>query len=139
MIDWLRNRIRAKPESLPLQVKPIDKKMKRELSPENTTAKKDDILSLFGVKKQPTVDPNKQWHELREGLKLQSIVNSKRMNEINFPTALDKKTCIITRHIGMQKFIPGSGQWQILTEPRDECWHCGQHNLALFIWSPRIG
>ena len=40
-------------------------------------------MAMFGIKKKaPAVDPQKQWKELREGLKLQSIVNSKRMTEV---------------------------------------------------------
>ena len=27
----------------------------------------------------------------------------------------------------------------MLTDLKDECWHCGQHILTLFIWTPRIG
>ena len=27
----------------------------------------------------------------------------------------------------------------MFTEHNDECWHCGHHNLALFLWSPRLG
>ena len=34
---------------------------------------------------------------------------------------------------------PGAGQWRIMTDQREECWHCGQHILTLFIWTPRIG
>ena len=48
-----------------------------------------DIMSFFGgggkKKSEATaepVDPNKEWKELRAGLKLQSIVNSKRINEV---------------------------------------------------------
>ena len=26
-----------------------------------------------------------------------------------------------------------------MTDQREECWHCGQHILTLFIWTPRIG
>lgn len=40
-------------------------------------------MSLFGMGKPKAepVDPNKEWKELRAGLKLQSIISSKRMNE----------------------------------------------------------
>ena len=98
------------------------------------------MLGLFGMAK-PTepVDPNKEWKELRAGVKLQSIIHSKRMNEHVHTSVIDKKTCIITRHVGAKKLIPGSGQWKIDTEQNDECWFCGQHILTLFLWSPRIG
>jgi hypothetical protein len=99
------------------------------------------IFSLFGAKKpaQEPVDPNKEWKELRAGLKLQSIVHSKRMNEVVQPTLIEKKKCIITRHLGYKTMIPGAGQWTILTDDKNECWFCGQHILSLFIWTPRIG
>ena len=35
--------------------------------------------------------------------------------------------------------MPGSGQWEILTDLNDECWHCGQHVLSVFIWNQRLG
>ena len=76
---------------------------------------------------------------MRSGLKLQSIVKSKRMTEVLSSGLIDKKTCIITRHLGTKKLIPGSGQWQVFTQASDECWHCGQHVMTLFLWSPRIG
>ena len=101
-------------------------------------------MNLFGMRpkgtpEEPVDHEREHWKDLRAGIKLQSIVNSKRMNELIHPNVINKKTCIITRHIGYKKMIPGSGQWKILTEEKDECWFCGQHILTLFIWSPRIG
>ena len=99
-------------------------------------------MSLFGQKpkgEEPVDREKEHWKDLRAGLKLQSIVNSKRMNEFNHPKIMDKKTCIITRHIGYKTMIPGVGQWKIITDLKDECWFCGQHILTLFVWSPRIG
>lgn len=61
------------------------------------------------LRKKPVVqnDPNKEWKELRAGLKLQSIVNSKRMTEIHATKSLllNKRKCIITRHLGYKDVI----------------------------------
>jgi hypothetical protein len=51
----------------------------------------------------------------------------------------NKKTLIITRKLGFKKISPGLGQWQMLTTPNEECWICGQHVCAVFIWTPIIG
>ena len=61
------------------------------------------------------------------------------MNEVVQPALLEKKKCIITRHLGYKNMIPGAGQWTIITDEKNECWFCGQHILSLFIWTPRIG
>jgi len=60
--------------------------MKKSQSPVKQSA----ALSLFGIK-QPEPDPNKEWRELRAGLKLQSIVKSKRMNEVVHTGHLEKR------------------------------------------------
>ena len=47
---------------------------------------------------------------------------------------------ILQRNLGTKHLIPGSHQWNILTDKRQEqCWYCGQYVLTLFIWTPRIG
>ena len=32
--------------------------------------------------------------------------------------------------------MPGADTWQVDMQQRDECWHCGQHILTVFFWSP---
>jgi len=71
------------------------------------------------------MDPQKEWRELRSGLKLQSIVKSKRMTEVMQTSLIDKRKCVITRHLLTKILTPGAGQWQIFTDSKDECWFCG--------------
>ena len=59
--------------------------MREEVAPQ--TAGKQDIFKLFGMpneekKKSNEVDPREQWKNIRAGLKLRNIVQSKRMNEL---------------------------------------------------------
>ena len=35
--------------------------------------------------------------------------------------------------------MPGSGQWNLLTKLKDECWICSQKIFTVFLWSVRIG
>ena len=35
--------------------------------------------------------------------------------------------------------MPGSSQWQVLTDKKDECWKCGLHVITVLLWTPRIG
>ena len=72
------------------------------------------MLGLF--KSNVPTDPNKEWKELRAGLQLQSIVKSKRMNEVIHTGLLDKRKCVITRQLGYKTLIPNSAQWQISTD-----------------------
>ena len=86
------------------------------------------------------------WMSVREGLKLRSVIQSKRISELATylgdvgvdGTHLANKM-IITRQLGLKHVMPGTGQWQIATDKKAECWRCGQHILALFLWAPRIG
>lgn len=43
------------------------------------------------------------------------------------------------RVLGHKAEMPGSGQWQMLTEKADECWICDRHIYTLLFWSPSIG
>lgn len=125
-ISWLRRRIRAKKVTEPCEIQPLPKKFTQR---EPESPKKVDIMSLFGMKpknQDPPIDKEKEhWKDIRAGLKLQSIINSKRMNELSHPNVINRQTCIITRHIGYKVMIPGAGQWKIITDPKDECWFCG--------------
>ena len=130
MIKWMRKRIKAKQHTEPCSIQPLPKSYKikgqqvKQAPPKQNSA----VMSLFGLGKKPEpepVDPNKEWKELRAGLKLQSIISSKRMNEVIHASTFEKKRCIITRHIGQKQIIPGAGQWKIITDQREECWFCG--------------
>ena len=122
-IEWIRDRIKAKYDVSPLNIQPLPKHLSTNSSPKTSPQK--DILQLFGIQTKQMKDPNLEWKELRAGLKLQSIVNSKRMNEINHASTFDMRRCIISRHIGYKKMIPGAGQWRIIQDTKDECWICG--------------
>ena len=61
------------------------------------------------------------------------------MNELGLSSEVKQSKLIIQRHLGYKAMIPGAGQWTMLKELKDECWHCGQHILTVFIWTPRIG
>ena len=41
---------------------------------------------------------------------------------------------ILTRMIGLKEQMPGSGQWRLLTQASDECWHCNQWIYTLIFW-----
>lgn len=110
-------------------------------------------------------EESKKWRDLRQGLRLRNIVNSKRMNEIGLSSGYERKKLIIQRHLNLQKVIPKSAQWDLVTgetEERElkpnnyimndlemkknyqkkntgECYFCGQHIFTVFVWSPRIG
>ena len=60
----------------------------------------------------------KQWKDIREGIKLRDIVQSKRMNdfglELSGPGTQTSKL-IIQRHLGHKNLIPGAAQWGIYT------------------------
>lgn len=89
---------------------------------------------------QDFVAVTKQWKDIREGIKLRNIVQSKRINDfgIDLPR-LESSKLIIQRHLGHKNLIPGAGQWGVYTEQKDECWICGLHIITLFVWTPRIG
>ena len=70
--------------------------------------------------------------QIREGLKLRSVINSKRINdlstylgEIDMEGSFLSRKFIIQRHLGLKHLIPNAARWQILTDKRDECWKCG--------------
>lgn len=107
MISWLRSRIKARDDISPLNIQPLPKHLSTKGV--SRTGSQPDIMSLFGLKEKVQPDPQTEWKELRAGLKLQSIVNSKRMNEIVHARTFDMRRCIISRHIGYKKMIPGAG------------------------------
>ena len=69
MIEWLRNRIKAKNDVVPLVVEQLPKHLttKTASTPKQAGS---NIMSLFGMKPKVEVDPHAEWKELRAGLKL---------------------------------------------------------------------
>lgn len=103
--------------------------------------------SLFATKKKlGNIATDQKWQNIREGLKLRSVINSKRMNEvstcvgdIDMEGSFLSRKLFINRHLGMKHVMPKSGQWVVHSDKKDECWRCNQHILSLFLWTPRIG
>ena len=72
-----------------------------------------------------------QWKSIREGIKLRNVIASKRMNEvttymgdIDMEGSFLAKTLVINRILGSKHILPGSAQWQVLDDKKDECWKC---------------
>ena len=58
----------------------------------------------------------------------------------DFPRDDNGGNFILTRHIGLKEAIPGSGQWCMITDKDDTCWHCDQWVYTLIFWNKeRIG
>ena len=45
---------------------------------------------------------------------------------------------IFQRWVGHKPDIPGSGQWQMLTEKHDQCWVCDKWIYGIVFWSPNV-
>ena len=41
---------------------------------------------------------------------------------------------VLTRVIGFKEQMPGIGQWNMLTQAEDSCWHCDQWIYTLIFW-----
>jgi len=115
MIEWLRGRIKAKPQAPHRNVKhfrhdDLDEWYKEE-EPKKPAAG-GMFGKLFGA---PKPDPKqlaelKQTQQLRDGLKLRNMVAAKMTNEIRLQVHdPENKKCIITRMIGLKDYIPGVG------------------------------
>ena len=61
------------------------------------------------------------------------------LGDIDMEGSFLSNKLIIHRRLGFKHILPGAGQWQVSSDKKDECWHCGQHILTLFLWTPRIG
>ena len=106
-------------------------------------------MGLFNMKTMKKVDDTrekKKWRDIREGLKLRSIINSKRMNEvstylgeIDMEGSFLSRKLIIHRHLGLKHAFKNSAQWVVMSDKKSECWRCSQHILTIFLWTPRIG
>ena len=114
-IKWLQHRIRGQPPRIANNIvlyKKIEEAKKNQASP--TTAagkqeaeedKKQDVLKLFGANKNNNqeaknfkfkpVDPKVQWKDIRNGLKLRNIVQSKRMNELGLKSGIKENRLVL--------------------------------------------
>ena len=63
-----------------------------------------------------------------------------RMNDMTMlMPGHDGGKMIIQRQLGHKELMPGSAQWGVYTELKDECWICNHSVMTLFVWTPRIG
>ena len=70
------------------------------------------------MKSVEKIAENKRWTNIREGIKLRSVINSKRMNEvstylgeIDMEGSFLSRRLIVHRHLGLKHALPGSSQW----------------------------
>lgn len=146
ILAQVHDRIRAKERFPPRAISPY-KKHKQEANKVAAPAAKAFGSALIERQRNLTqVAQEHKWHQVREGLKLRSVVNAKRVNdlstylgEIDMEGSFLARKMIIQRNLAIRHVMPGSAQWRILTDKRDECWKCGQHVLTIFLWTPRIG
>ena len=75
---------------------------------------------------QPPEADQMLWKNIREGLKLQDIVQSKRINEQNKIDYSNRyhHTLILQRHLGFKELLPMSHKWKVCHEEHAECWYC---------------
>jgi hypothetical protein len=45
---------------------------------------------------------------------------------------------VFQRYMGHKAEMPGSGQWQMLTEKHDHCWVCDKWIYGIVFWNPRV-
>jgi len=55
----------------------------------------------------------------------------------DFPYDPEYKKLIVSRIIGFKEQMPGSGQWRLLKEREEECWHCDQWIYSLIFWDAK--
>lgn len=53
--------------------------------------------------------------------------------------AKGQKKFIFERKLGHKMDIPGSGQWSMLNEDHQQCWHCANQIYTLVFWSRHFG
>ena len=147
LCEWIRKRIHAVEKIEPHSFKSYIQVKKEFNKLDKASMKLGE--ALFKAKHMAICDEIKkenQWMQIREGLKLRNVNTLKRMNdvgtymgEIDMEGSFLAKTLIISRILGSKHLQPGSAQWRVLDDKKDECWKCGQYVLTLFLWNPRIG
>ena len=98
MVEWFRTRIRAAGHIEPIHIKPFKKGPEEEKK--KPTGMQSAFLKMLGVATVVETDTEK-WKKMRQGLKLQNIVLSQRMNGLNTsqlirPTLYDDKNALDT-------------------------------------------
>ena len=66
------------------------------------------------------------WGDIREGLKLRDIIQSKRINDIMKFSDGGSHKLVIQRQLGYKELVPQSGRWKLHNDELSECWFCGQ-------------
>ena len=62
------------------------------------------------------------------------------MTELNHTTFnYNQQRLLIQRVLGFKELVPGSAKWTLYTHAHDECRHCNQSVLTIFLWNPRLG
>ena len=61
------------------------------------------------------------------------------VSDIDMEGSFLAKTLVINRILGSKHMMPGSAQWAVHDNRKDECWKCSQHVLTIFLWNPQIG
>ena len=60
----------------------------------------------------------------REGIKIQKINQSKRMYGVGASASMQQTKLIIQRHLGLKDIMPGSQQWELVTQTKEDCYMC---------------
>ena len=74
-----------------------------------------------------------------DAMEVKQILQQKKiMSTITeFPRSNEPTNLILTRHIGLKETLPGSGQWNMLTEIDDCCWYTDQWIYTLIFWDAK--
>ena len=101
-IEYLLQRIKGKKPTVPNLILPPKKTLiqiraEAAVAASQVDNDKQDIFKLFGKSKnsEQADDPNVQWKNIRAGLKLRNIVQSKRMNELGLQSGIKESKLII--------------------------------------------
>ena len=79
---------------------------------------------------------------LRESVKIKQINSGKRIvqNGATDDKFFDIETkLILMRYLHHKETVPGSGQWQIMTQKDEHCWLCDKEMKGFIFWSASTG
>lgn len=76
-------------------------------------------------------------------MRIKKVVGQKRIECQNGLAGNEKlfnvdEKLILTRFLGHKDELPGSGQWRLLTEPKDDCWICDKYIYGYILWYPGL-
>ena len=115
---------------------------KKQIDSINKRMRKRKLRSLYTEEESLYLEEEQKWRQIRHGLKLKAINQSKRMHKAQIGGRTVKHagaSLVMTRHMGLDHLIPEASKWKLLLNDQDECWLCEQHIITLYIWTPRIG